>query len=228
MRRRLLLVVLLCSPLLRAAPCTPQTPVGDDCQLPLVALRPTQANVGQMQVDDEAKALAGKSAEQLERLEHKKQIPVVLGPDGNFYLTDRHHLASALSRIGQTQATVRVIGKLDGDFWPQMVVRHWAWLYDARGKAFPPTQLPTSLAALGDDPYRSLAGYAQDAGAYDKARHAYFVEFAWARYFGERMGWQTIDRGTLPAALKAARQLACEPAARALPGYRKDCPPGAR
>ncbi|MBM3114821.1 ParB-like protein [Jeongeupia naejangsanensis] len=223
-----LLALLLASPFAHSAPCTTQTPVGSDCQLSLSALRPTQANVGKMQVDDEAGKLAGKTAAQLDAYERKKQIPVVLSPDGDFYLTDRHHLASALLKIGQTQATVRVIGKIDSDFWPKMVTSHWTWLYDARGQAIQPAQLPASLAALGDDPYRSLAGYAQDAGAYDKAKRAYFVEFAWARYFGERMDWRAIDRTTLPAALKQAQQLACEPAASALPGYRKDCPAGAR
>ncbi|WP_432721031.1 ParB-like protein [Jeongeupia wiesaeckerbachi] len=226
MRIQMLALLLLTSPLLLAAPCTTQTPVGNDCQLPLTALRPTQANVGQMQVDDEASELVGKTAAQLDTIERKKQIPVVLGPDGNFYLTDRHHLSSALLKIGQTQATVRLIGKLDSDFWPQMAARHWAWLYDARGKAIQPSQLPTSLTALGDDPYRSLAGYAQDAGIYDKTKHAYFVEFAWARYFGEQMGWRTLDRAALPAAIEQARKLACAPAAADLPGYRKDCQHG--
>ncbi|AOY02178.1 chromosome partitioning protein ParB [Jeongeupia sp. USM3] len=219
----LALLAALASPVVHAAPCTVQTPIDDICQLPLAALRPTQPNVGRIQVDDEAARLAGKPAARLDAIARKKQIPVVLGPDGGFYLTDRHHLASALLKAGQSQTSVKLIGKLDGDFWPQMVARHWAWLYDARGKAITPAQLPATLSALGDDPYRSLAGYAQDAGFYDKARRAYFVEFAWARYFGEQMGWRPLDRGTLPAALDEARRLACLPAASALPGYRKDC-----
>ncbi|MFX7265382.1 ParB-like protein, partial [Acinetobacter baumannii] len=77
---------------------------------------------------------------------------------------------------------------------------------------------------LGDDPYRALAGYAEDENAFDKDRQSYFIEFHWARYFGERMHWRPISRATLPDDLKQALRLACEPAARELPGYRQDCP----
>lgn len=71
-----------------------------------------------------------------------------------------------------------------------------------------------TLAGLGDDPYRALAGYAEDENAFDKDRQSYFIEFHWARYFGERMHWRPISRATLPDDLKQALRLACEPAAR--------------
>lgn len=60
--------------------------------------------------------------------------------------------------------------------------------------------------------------------AFDKDRRSYFIEFHWARYFGERMHWRPISRASLPGDLEEALRLACEPAAKELPGYRQDCP----
>lgn len=121
---------------------------------------------------------------------------------------------------------MKVIGRLPqaSDFWKKMQENHWVWLHDARGAEIPPEALPDALAGLGDDPYRALAGYAEDENAFDKDRQSYFIEFHWARYFGERMHWRPISRATLPDDLKQALRLACEPAARELPGYRQDCP----
>ncbi|KAF0814307.1 hypothetical protein IGB42_01208 [Andreprevotia sp. IGB-42] len=219
------LLCLLASAPLLAAPCASNTPVGSYCEIDFNALHPTQPAIGLMQVEDEVKAYAGQSRKQYIKLMRKKEIPVVIGPDGGFYLTDRHHLSSALWRLKVPQATVKVIGKLDdaSNFWPQMQARHWAWLYDQHGAPLPPTQLPRNLASLKDDPYRALAGYAQGAHYYNKAERAYFVEFAWARYFGEQMQWRVLDRSNLPAALKDAQRLACLPAAQPLPGYKDDC-----
>ncbi|MBE1043701.1 chromosome partitioning protein ParB, partial [Escherichia coli] len=50
--------------------------------------------------------------------------------------------------------------------------------------------------------------YAEDENAFDKDRQSYFIEFHWARYFGERMHWRPISRATLPDDLKQALRLA--------------------
>ena len=93
---------------------------------------------------------------------------------------------------------MKVIGRLPqaSDFWEKMQENHWVWLHDARGAEIPPEALPNALAGLGDDPYRALAGYAEDENAFDKDRQSYFIEFHWARYFGERMHWRPISRAT--------------------------------
>ncbi|HHJ1571354.1 TPA: ParB-like protein, partial [Pseudomonas aeruginosa] len=224
MRPVLLLCCLFLSATAQAEDCSPQTSVGSWCELPLAALHPTQQNVGLLQVEDDQAKLAGKKPKALERYLRKKEIPVVIGPGGRFYLTDRHHLSSALWRLDPKQGVpVKVIGRLPqaSDFWEKMQENHWVWLHDARGAEIPPEALPNALAGLGDDPYRALAGYAEDENAFDKDRQSYFIEFHWARYFGERMHWRPISRATLPDDLKQALRLACEPAARELPGYRQ-------
>lgn len=227
MRPVLLLCCLFLSATAQAEDCSPQTSVGSWCELPLATLHPTQQNVGLLQVEDDQAKLAGKKPKALERYLRKKEIPVVIGPGGRFYLTDRHHLSSALWRLDPKQGVpVKVIGRLPqaSDFWEKMQENHWVWLHDAHGAEIPPEALPDALAGLGDDPYRALAGYAEDENAFDKDRQSYFIEFHWARYFGERMHWRPISRATLPDDLKQALRLACEPAARELPGYRQDCP----
>ncbi|WP_035060772.1 ParB-like protein [Andreprevotia chitinilytica] len=226
MNRLFALLLLLVATALQAAPCRKSTPVGDYCQLPFTKLHPTQPAIGLMQVEDEMQSYTGKTPQELDQLMRKKEIPVVIGPKGRFYLTDRHHLSSALWRLHVPTATVMVIGKINDpkQFWPQMQERHWAWLYDQHGAPLPPKQLPKSLADLKDDPYRSLAGYAASADYYGKAEHAYFVEFAWARYFGDKLDWQPINRDNLAATMETIKPLVCLPAASELPGYRTECP----
>ena len=113
MRPALLLCCLFLSATAQAEDCSPQTSVGSWCELPLAALHPTQQNVGLLQVEDDQAKLAGKKPKALERYLRKKEIPVVIGPGGRFYLTDRHHLSSALWRLDPKQdVPVKVIGRL--------------------------------------------------------------------------------------------------------------------
>jgi len=117
---------------------------------------------------------------------------------------------------------VQVIGKLpqaDG-LWAQMQARHWAWLYNQQGLPQAPAQLPATLSALPDYPYRSLAGWLQDDGYFSKKDDVYFVEFDWVSWLGNKMGWADVTAATLPARLAQAQRLACNPEARPLPGYR--------
>jgi hypothetical protein len=103
-----------------------------------------------------------------------------------------------------------------------MRARHWVYLFDRHGQPISPSALPRRIVDMHDDPYRSLASYAERAG-YFRRTGRYFQEFDWARYFGERMGWQPIDRLHLLPALETAAGLACLPAARNLPGYLGPC-----
>ncbi len=150
---------------------------------------------------------------------------MIIGPDGGFYLADRHHLSRALFDLGLERVPVKIIARLDNPatFWAEMRKNNWAYPFDERGRAIDPSALPRTLAQLKNDPYRSLAAYAQEHGAYDKADQAYFIEFAWAKYFANAMQWRAITRKNLPNAIDEAIQLACKPAAQALPGYKTHC-----
>lgn len=202
-------------------PCAPTIAVGSWCELGITQLHPTQGGVGQLQVDATARELADKSPEQLDKLMKKKEIPVVIAPDGRYWLVDRHHLTKALWQQGVKQARVKVIARLQdqASFWSQMQNNHWAWLKDERGQPLTPQQLPAHIGDLPDYPYRSLAGQLQDAGYFSKKDQVYFVEFAWASWLGQQMDWLPVDAANLADRLAQAKRLACSSKAKALPGY---------
>ena len=228
MRRAALASLLLFIPLHAAwagePDCSPQTPVDSDCTVRLANLHPTQPSVGLLQVEDDVAELTRKQQDGLKATK-KKRIPLVIGPDGHFYLTDRHHLSSALWRMDRREAHARIIGHLQNaaTFWQEMQANHWVWLQDTHCNPIRPEQLPNTLAELSDNPYRALAGYAQDKGWIDKT-DAYFMEFQWACYLGKKLDWAPVTRDNLKQRLKQVAPLMCADGAKSLPGYRKECP----
>ncbi|MFL9705888.1 ParB-like protein [Aeromonas veronii] len=221
MKAWLLLACVLSQGAWALAPCQSDTAVGNWCEIGIDALHPTQGGVGQIQVDETQATLAGMSAKQLDKLMKKKEIPVVIAPDGSYWLVDRHHLTKALWQQGVKDARVKVIGRLQdkANFWSQMQNNHWAWLKDEKGQPLTPEQLPTRIDKLPDYPYRTLAGLLQNAGYFRKDKQVYFVEFAWASWLGKQMQWMPVDNSNLAARLQQAKRLACGSDASDLPGY---------
>lgn len=215
-------VFLLASASYAAPACDRSVPVDASCEIPLSALKPTQSAVGMITVEERV----ARMRREIDAVKYtsKRPVPIVQAPDGSFYLTDSHHLASVLVRVGANKVTAQLIGRFDNPdtFWQEMQARHWVYLFDPKGNPITPSALPKRIADLADDPYRALASYAEDAG-YFKKTDAYFMEFHWARYFGSRMGWQQVDRMNLLGALQAAEKLACQPEAKDLPGYAGPC-----
>jgi len=202
-------------------PCTPQLPVGTVCEADLAQLQPTQFGVGLLQVSDEMRKLKGKSPAKLRKTALKKRIAVVIGPDGGLWLVDRHHFSRALWELGERKAPVSIVGRIDrrDGFWQAMKAAKWAWLYDERGNPRDPADLPPQIEDMPDYSYRALAGFAEDEHLFSKPGQIYFIEFAWARYFGEQLGWAPITAENLSQRLHQARRVACQPAAAGLPGY---------
>ncbi|MGL5292337.1 MAG: ParB-like protein [Aeromonas sp.] len=221
MKAWLLLAGMLSQSAWALAPCQSATAVGNWCEISIAALHPTQGGVGQIQVDETQASLAGMSPKQLDKLMKKKEIPVVIAPDGGYWLVDRHHLTKALWQQGITTARVKVIGRLQdkANFWSQMQNNHWAWLKDEQGQPLTPEQLPTRIDLLPDYPYRTLAGQLQDAGYVNKDKQVYFVEFAWASWLGKQMNWAPVNHANLTTRLQQAKRLACSTDAQLLPGY---------
>jgi hypothetical protein len=202
--------------------CDRDIPIDARCEISLSELHPTQSAVGMIQVEERAARLKGET--DFAKYTSKRPVPVVQAPDGTFYLTDSHHLASVLARVGANKVTAQLIGRFDNTvtFWNEMQERHWVYLFDPKGNPIAPSALPKRILELADDPYRALAGYAQSAGYFNRT-DAYFMEFHWARYFGSHMEWQPIDRLNLLSALQSAERLACRPEAKGLPGYAGPC-----
>jgi hypothetical protein len=185
-------------------------------------LRPTQITVGMIEVHDKrAKLESLKKHEQKEfLLDHP--IPAVWGPDEKLYITDHHHLGRAASEAGIDTGFFEVeedFSKLPiAQFWPRMREARWAHPIDQHGQERSFEAIPDHLEKLIDDPYRSLAGYVRDAGAYDKTPTA-FAEFQWADFFRPRVAIGPT-RADFSNAVATAVKLAISPAAAQLPGYK--------
>ena len=205
--------------------CSAQTPLKGECRIALEQLHPTQGGVGMIQVEDEVAGLKNDSPQKIEKRIAKKVIPIVIAQNASgeltYYLVDRHHLASALWRVGVREAQVTVVVKIapNEDLWGTMVKNHWVWLKDAKGQSIKPEQLPQRIADMTDYPYRSLAGMIEDDGYFNKWPNPYFAEFVWAEWLGQQMNWQAVTRDQLAQQRKQAEKLACSPQAKGLPGY---------
>ncbi|WON78524.1 ParB-like protein [Serratia sp. UGAL515B_01] len=221
MKKWMLLAFIVSHQAVALSPCSPDSRVGSWCEVRLEKLHPTQPGIGQLQVDVDQTKLAKKGKDKLDSFLEKKEIPVVISPKGDYWLVDRHHLTKALWQQGVKKARVRIIARLqdNANFWQQMEENHWVWLYNERGLPVTPEQLPSHVGDLPDYPYRSLAGFLQDEGYFEKHEQVYFVEFAWASWLGKKMGWLPVNADNLTERLEQAKILACSSEAKSLPGY---------
>jgi hypothetical protein len=78
-------------------------------------------------------------------------------------------------------------------------------------------EIPTSIARLIDDPYRSLAGNLRHVGGYAKDTTP-FSEFLWADFLRSRIKRKAIEKD-FAAALKKALNMAKSDDANYLPGW---------
>lgn len=120
---------------------------------------------------------------------------VVVGWDGNLYLTDGHHTFSSLREIFDGGPKLPVWVKVDANysdlttaaaFWQRMVDERRAWLRDGQNQAITVDQLPTRLGlaraeepgGMQEDRYRSLVYFTRDV-AYKNGSLPEFAEFLW-------------------------------------------------
>lgn len=120
---------------------------------------------------------------------------VVVGWDGNLYLTDGHHTLSSLREIPDGGPTLPVWVKVDANysdigtaaaFWQRMVDERKAWLRDGQNQPITVDQLPTRLGianaqeagGMQEDRYRSLVYFTRDI-AYSNGDLPEFAEFLW-------------------------------------------------
>lgn len=188
-------------------------------------LRPTQITVGMVEVLDRRKrwrALKNKKMDFLER----HMIPVILGPKKRHYIVDHHHLARALHDEGVKEVLVTVmadLAKLEQEaFWVVLDNRNWMHPFDARGRRCSYVDIPKSVSALVDDPFRSLAGELRRAGGYSKETTP-FSEFLWADFLRRRLKTKLLKKD-FARALSEALKLAKSHEANYLPGW---CGPSA-
>lgn len=146
---------------------------------------------------------------------------VVIGPQGQLYLTDGHHTFTSLLESPQGGADlamwVRVTDNFSDSpdlvsFWRRMQDARKVWLKGAEGQAITPQQIPEQLglAHMANDPYRSLVYFTREIG-YDKPRSGEvapeFLEFYWGNWLRGVLpldGYDLSDRGDYRDAVEAA------------------------
>jgi len=120
---------------------------------------------------------------------------VVVGWDGNLYLTDGHHSFTSLREIFDGGPKLPVYVKVDANysdlpsreaFWQRMVDENKTWLRDGDNQPITVDQLPARLGlphddepgGMQEDRYRSLVYFTRDI-AYDAGDLPEFAEFLW-------------------------------------------------
>mgnify|MGYP005855281267 CR=1 FL=1 len=190
-------------------------------KLPLDSLRPTQYSYGADEV-----ALKRRKLERIVEAvgslgAYKREHPgqIVLGPGGEPYLVDGHHLARALLERGSRTMFVEVLADwsyLDLErFAERMVAAGYCYLRD-RGVPRPWEQLPRTIDQMTDDAHRTLAWLVREAGGYRRLDVPY-QEFAWAEFLRHRLAIH--EKPDWNALTTTGVALAQSDAARGLPGW---------
>jgi hypothetical protein len=184
-------------------------------------LRPTQITVGFREVAEKRQSWRARSDAKGGAFLGSHMIPVILGPKGRLYVIDHHHLARALLDEGQDKILTNTVADLStltkDSFWVVMDCKGWCHPYDATGKRRDFAAIPTAVAALVDDPFRSLAGELRRAGGYAKDTTP-FSEFIWADFLRNRIKRAAVE-ADFGKTLKQALTLAKGPEADYLPGW---------
>ncbi len=198
-------------------------------RIDLSELRPTQMNVGMIEVARKSAKLSEMTGKQRDLFLRENPVPVIVGPapKKHFYLIDHHHLSRAVLESGHSKVYIKVVADLSelprDEFWKEMSKKGYVYLKDDLGNAIEPSQLPKHISTLGDDPYRSLAGVVRRQGGYIKDTTP-FAEFKWAAFFRERIKIDdTKPKYSFAKAVAQAMVLVSSDEAQGLPGYRFRC-----
>jgi hypothetical protein len=199
--------------------CSPELPKDTVCEIRINELAPTQPDVGKYEVKlkrSQYEKVSGKKA--MEKLKLEKTAPVVIGPDGRYYLVDHHHTSLALLESGEKYSYVKVLENWsdigDGkplnermiEFWEKMKGNQYCFLKTADGTIIDPlSQLfPKTLKACGNNRYRALTYLLIEKKIITGIERNYF-EFYVADEL-RKLG-VVIKPGRLKAAIKNAERL---------------------
>lgn len=184
-------------------------------------LRPTQMTLGLREVARKRAEWRGRAERDGGEFLGRHMIPAILGPKDVPYVIDHHHLLRALHEEGVKHVLVSVLADLGHlkkpQFWTYMDNRNWLHPFDARGTRQPLGQLPKTVAAMKDDPYRSLAGEVRRAGGFAKDTTPY-SEFLWADFLRHRVKRDLVEERFERAVDKGVK-LSTSPDAAYLPGW---------
>ncbi|MCR9205598.1 MAG: hypothetical protein NXH75_13525, partial [Halobacteriovoraceae bacterium] len=160
---------------------------GYDLWVQLDHLAPTQMNIGEIAMQYKVKKIQ-KKAKKGELLDYlkKKKAPAYLGPDGRYYIFDRHHTSRALyeANVSFTMFYIDVLKDCShltmNEFFTLLSQENKLYLYD-NGVLKTPNELPLTIFDLSNDPYRSLSWMVREEGGFKKV-DVPFLEFMWADF----------------------------------------------
>jgi hypothetical protein len=185
------------------------------------ALRPTQITVGMREVKAKRKSWRRHADRKKPDFLGKHLIPVIWGPNEEYYVIDHHHLALALYQEGQKNVVTTVIADLrrlpKEAFWIFLDNRGWLHPYDAKGRRRGYADVPRHVRELMDDPFRSLAGELREGGGFAKDTTP-FSEFLWADFLRRRIKRKLVEEDFSHALVRALK-LAKSGDADFLPGW---------
>jgi hypothetical protein len=188
---------------------------------PITDLHPTQITVGMREVEAKRRGWRERHGKKAGEFLATHMIPVVLGPQERRYVTDHHHLARALHEEGVTRVATTVVLDLSrlapDSFWFVLDNRGLMHPFDEKGERRHYREIPDSIAALIDDPYRSLAGELRRVGGFAKDTTP-FSEFLWADFLRRRIDRDRIKKH-FKRALGDALSFAKKQEADYLPGW---------
>ncbi len=184
-------------------------------------LHPTQITVGFREVREKREEWHRRAGKNKSDFLGRHMIPVILGPKDRPYVIDHHHLVRALHEEGVKDVLVNVIADLSAvhkeSFWVVLDHRGWCHPYDDKGVRRDFAAIPSSIAKLKDDPYRSLAGELRRAGGYAKDVLP-FSEFIWTDFLRRHIKRKRIEED-FASSLAKALELAKGSSADYLPGW---------
>lgn len=189
-------------------------------------LAPTQMNIGEIAMQDKVKKIQ-KKARKGELLDYlkKKKTPAYLGPDGRYYIFDRHHTSRALYEAQVNFEKFYLDVQKDyshltmEEFFNLLSKENKLYLYD-NGILRTPNELPLTIYSLTNDPYRSLSWMVREKGGFTKV-DVPFLEFMWADFLRGKINLIRGDQSELDQYLNQALKLSRSQEARHLPGFQK-------
>jgi hypothetical protein len=187
----------------------------------IVDLFPTQVTIGMREVDVKRQWWREETRKRSVGILKAGCIPAILGPENRCYIIDRHHLTRALYEEGIDEVTVTILANWAGlphnAFWSALECHGWTHPFDDENRRCDYHDIPRSVLALIDDPFRSLSGALKRAGGYSKQK-APFSEFRWADFLRFKIEREMIERD-FDSALALAMKLALSGEAIELPGW---------
>ena len=193
----------------------------------ILDLKPTQFAVGMLEVDEKIQMIKAYSKKELKKFVRETEVPIVISPEGDYFITDRHHFCCVCYHVGIEKVHVSVVK----DFSQTQMTypEFWKWMFSNRA-AYPFCQfgegprkalyLPRDIRSLADDPYRSLAWFVRKSGGFENSDKN-FAEFRWANFFRKRGLLDDAGPKGMSEAMVTAVKLAQSAAAKKLPGYGK-------